>query len=369
MDVRLSTEQRALRDSAAQVVDRLGVRAVGQLDDAERAAKLDAAVEASGWRELRVPLDGGTPLASAVEVAVVAEELARGLADAPFAGPTLAAELRRLAAAPACVAPETVAFTSDLSVPACSTDGALAQGAVALDAGSAASALVLVPAPGGHRLGELTLARGPAASPTAVDLTRPSTPVAPGVAVMLVADQERDIGDDDVARWTALGLSIGCADLVGAMQGALQLSRDYALERRQYGSAIGSFQAVQHLLADALVETEGSRSVALHAAWAVDALPAREALAAASVAKAYCARAALRVCETAIQIHGGIGNTWECLAHVYLRRALVSIDLLGGVGPSLARVLDHLQIAGGSGHEEAGGSGHEAAGGSGHGLR
>jgi alkylation response protein AidB-like acyl-CoA dehydrogenase len=84
---------------------------------------------------------------------------------------------------------------------------------------------------------------------------------------------------------------------------------------------------------------EGSRSAALHAAWAVDALPPDEALVAAAGAKAYCARAARAVCETSIQVHGGIGNTWECLAHVYLRRALVSIDLLGGIGPSLDRVL------------------------------
>ena len=98
---------------------------------------------------------------------------------------------------------------------------------------------------------------------------------------------------------------------------------------------------MQHLLADALVATEGSRSVTLHAAWAVDALPPGEALVAASVAKAYCARAARTVCETAIQVHGGIGNTWECLAHVHLRRALLATDVLGGVGPNLARVLDH----------------------------
>src|SRR3546814_2840646 len=95
MAVRLSPEQRALRDSVAQVVDRLAAQAVGQLDDAERAAKLDAAVAASGWRELRNP-EGDGPLASGVEAALVAEELSRGLADAPFLGPTLAAELRRL---------------------------------------------------------------------------------------------------------------------------------------------------------------------------------------------------------------------------------------------------------------------------------
>ncbi|HEX5946470.1 MAG TPA: hypothetical protein VFY82_09345, partial [Acidimicrobiales bacterium] len=60
MDVRLSPEQQALRDSAAQVVDRLGPSAVGELDDAERAAKLDAAVDASGWRELRTATDDGS---------------------------------------------------------------------------------------------------------------------------------------------------------------------------------------------------------------------------------------------------------------------------------------------------------------------
>ena len=62
------------------------------------------------------------------------------------------------------------------------------------------------------------------------------------------------------------------------------------------------------------------------------------------LAKAYAARAARTVCETAIQVHGGIGNTWECLAHVYLRRALLSTDVFGGVDANLARVLEHHQI-------------------------
>ena len=84
MDVRLSAEQQALRDSVVQVMGRLGAQAVGQLDDAERVAKLDAAVGAAGWRELRTAADGGGPWASAVEVAIVAEDLARGVADVAF---------------------------------------------------------------------------------------------------------------------------------------------------------------------------------------------------------------------------------------------------------------------------------------------
>src|SRR5690606_4374742 len=119
------------------------------------------------------------------------------------------------------------------------------------------------------------------------------------------------------------------------------LATDYAKERRQYGAPIGSFQAVQHLLADALTLTEGARSLALFAAWAVDALPPAAAVAAGAAAKAYAARAAVTVCETAIQVHGGLGNTWECLAHVFLRRSLLSGDAFGGVDANLARVLDH----------------------------
>ena len=100
MDVRLSPEQMALRDAAAQAVDRLGPATVAQLDDAERAAKLDAAIDAAGWRELRSASDDGNPWASGVEVAVITEELGRGLADTAFFGPTLAADLRRRTGAP-----------------------------------------------------------------------------------------------------------------------------------------------------------------------------------------------------------------------------------------------------------------------------
>jgi alkylation response protein AidB-like acyl-CoA dehydrogenase len=325
MDVRLSPEQRALRDSAVQVVDRLGPQTVRQLDDDERAAKLDAAIGAAGWRELRMADDTGGPLASGVEAAIVAEELGRGLADAPFVGPTLAADLRRRAGAPSAPSPPA--------------------GCVAVDAHGATTALLLVPVAGGHALAQVATQ----ASNAPVDLTREVATVDPSAAVDPVAGQARPLTDADLTRWTALGLALAAADLVGTMRGAVHLATEYAKERRQYGSPIGSFQAVQHLLADAFVALEGSRSVALHAAWAVDALEAQDAFASAALAKAYSARAARAVCETAIQVHGGIGNTWECLAHVHLRRALLSTDLLGGIGPCLERVLHHHDVGGGRG--------------------
>lgn len=342
MDVRLSAEQVALRDSAAQVADRLGPRTVAQLDDTERVAKLDAAVSASGWRELRTPTDEGSPWASAVEVAVVAEELARGLADAAFLGPTLAADLRRRVGAPATHTPETVALSEDLSGPAL-VESTVAGGAVGIDASGCSTAVVLMPSGGGNALGSVAVERGH----DGVDLTRPSATCAGTVTP--IDGQSRVLDDDDLAAWRSLALAMTCADLVGAMRGALTLSCDYARTRIQYGAAIGSFQAIQHLLADALVATEGSSSIARHAAWAVDALDGPDALVAAAAAKAYCARAARSVCETAIQVHGGIGNTWDCLAHVFLRRALLSSDVLGGVGVNLERVLAARGIGGGDG--------------------
>ena len=136
-------------------------------------------------------------------------------------------------------------------------------------------------------------------------------------------DSNRLLTADDLSRWTALALALTSADLTGVMDGAVHLACEYAKARTQYGAAIGSFQAVQHMLADAFTLTEGARSITRHAAWGVDALPGPEALAAAAAAKAYSARAARTVCETVIQVHGGVGNTWECLAHVFLRRALL----------------------------------------------
>jgi alkylation response protein AidB-like acyl-CoA dehydrogenase len=345
MDTRLTDEQVALRETAAAVVNRFAATVVSDLDDAERAARLEAAVADSGWRELRSPTEGGEPWASAVEVAIVAEELACGVADVALLGPTLAAELRRLAGAPVAAEPETVALAADLSMLAVAA-GTPPPGAVAVDSRGSVSALLVAPASGGHAL--------VCVSPSTprehgVDLTRPVVALAVDGAAVPVPDQARLLSADDLARWTALGLAVSCADLVGTMRGAVRLACDYAKDRRQFGVAVGSFQAVQHLLADAYVSMEGSRGLALHAAWAVDALGADEALGAAAIAKAYCARSAISVCETAIQVHGGIGNTWDCMAHLYLRRALHSSDLLGGVGTSLARVRAHHGMGAASG--------------------
>jgi hypothetical protein len=229
---------------------------------------------------------------------------------------------------------ETILLGPDLSALATTVAGA-----VGVDAAGATAALLLVETPGGSSLGrvDVTNAR------FTVDLTRPVATPLPETGPVLLPRQVT-VTKEDFTAWTALAITLTCADLLGAMAGAVQLACNYAKERRQYGQPIGAFQAVQHLLADAHVATEGARSVTRHAAWSVDALGADDALAAASLAKAYCARAARAACETSIQVHGGIGNTWDCLAHVYLRRALTSIDMFGGVGINLTRVLIHHKV-------------------------
>jgi len=341
MDVRFSAEQQALRDSAIELVQSLAPHSVMQLDDTERSAKLDAAITSVGWRELRTADDDGKALASAVDTALIAQELARGLADASFLGPSLAAELRRLAGVSPAVAPETVALAPGLARIAILPDESSPCHSVAVDAKGCPSALVLVSGQAGYQLAVV-----PAADATLqVDLTRSLSHIA-GARAVRIHPQRSLLSDDQLKRWMAFAIAMTCADLVGTMAGAVQLACEYAKARQQFGMAIGAFQAVQHKLADSFVAVEGSRSVALHAAWAAEALPVQEAYLAACIAKAYCSRAARMVCEAAIQVHGGIGNTWECSAHLYLRRALLSAEMLGGADESVQQVLSY-RLSGG----------------------
>ncbi|OBF73028.1 acyl-CoA dehydrogenase [Mycobacterium sp. 852002-51613_SCH5001154] len=288
MDVRLTAEQQQLRDAAAKLADDLGPSAVQDLDDQGRIARLDRQLAGTGWRSLRS--DG----ASGVEVAIVAEEFGRRLVDTPFLGPVLADDLSRRVGADSAGA--TIAV-DDRAV-----DARGAQRALSLSDGRVLAADVRDVTDG-------------------ADLTRADATIAQTAATL------GEVSSDVAGQWRALALVTTTADLVGIARGAHAVACDYAKIREQYGKQIGSYQAIAHLLAESLALIEGSISVSRHAAWAVDELPTPEAIRAAQVAKVYCARAARTVCETAIQVHGGIGNTWDCLVHVYLRRALTSTEL------------------------------------------
>jgi hypothetical protein len=125
-----------------------------------------------------------------------------------------------------------------------------------------------------------------------------------------------DEGRPENERLTALAL-----EAVGISQKALDLGVEYAKDREQFGRKIGVYQAVSHALADTYVETELARSLAYWAAWSV-AEDDEQAPIAAAAAKAYASDAAVVACERSIQVHGGIGFTWEHVLHEYYKRAL-----------------------------------------------
>ncbi len=110
------------------------------------------------------------------------------------------------------------------------------------------------------------------------------------------------------------------AEMLGAADRVLAMTVDYAKDRVQFGKPIGSFQAVKHMLADALVDVEGMRSTVYYAAWCA-AADDRERSLAASMAKAWCSDASRRVMAAGLQVHGGIGFTWEHDMHLYVKRA------------------------------------------------
>jgi alkylation response protein AidB-like acyl-CoA dehydrogenase len=118
------------------------------------------------------------------------------------------------------------------------------------------------------------------------------------------------------------------AEMVGGMQRTLDITVEYAKTRKQFGKPIGMFQAVQHQCADMYLETESSRSAVYYAAWAL-AEDAPDAATAASIAKIYASDASRTVGNRGIQVHGGMGFTWENDVHLYYRRAKASETALG----------------------------------------
>jgi hypothetical protein len=340
MDTRDTPEQAELRRTARRLARELGPHTVADLADRQRSERLAGAVRRAGWLELRHGTGEGDPLANGIEAAIIADALGEAVCDIPFAGPILAADLaRRVGVRPRDGA--VIAFSSDLIDAAVVSGPATDAPILAVDhaAQGPVVAYVLVPEGDGY---SLALAEADGASAGA-DLTRTIRSLAAGAPVVRVPGQSRRLTRDDLDAWSALGLALTSADMVGLMRGVLDVSVVYAQDRKQYGVPIGTFQAVQHLLAEARCLAEGAFSAALYPAWAVDQLAPGEARAAGRVAKAYCARAARTVCETAVQVHGGIGNTWDCIVHVYLRRALLSSQWFGDDGEQL-RQLERMRL-------------------------
>ena len=130
---------------------------------------------------------------------------------------------------------------------------------------------------------------------------------------------------------------------VGGAQRCLDMAVEYAKDRQQFGRPIGSFQAIKHMCADMLVHVESAKAAAYYAAWAVsednDEVPL-----VAPLAKSYCSEAFFRCASDNIQIHGGIGFTWEHDAHLYFKRAKSSEILFGSPAAHRKVLADRLGL-------------------------
>ncbi|HLE44277.1 MAG TPA: acyl-CoA dehydrogenase family protein [Methylomirabilota bacterium] len=350
MDFAFSDDQQLLRHAARAFLDERCTPPVVRAlwDDARGESEaLWKEMARLGWLGLALPeAEGGSGLGM-VETAILLEEMGRAACPGPYlptvlaglaltrAG-TAAQKARWLPAIATGGVRATVAFLDahvDWRPEATETRAEPAAGGVRLSGlkhfvpWAHVADLLLVPARVREGLAlflvepaaasGLTLAPAEAMDPG----TRWATVRLDGVAV----PEDARVGApgqagpllEDLLRRGAVGAA---AEMLGAARRCLDMSVGYAKVREQFGQPIGSFQAIRHTCAEMLTEVENAQTTTYYAAWALDA-GAEDAAVAASIAKAYVGEAARRVCGEAIQVHGGIGFTWEYDLHLYVKRA------------------------------------------------
>jgi alkylation response protein AidB-like acyl-CoA dehydrogenase len=276
-----------------------------------------------GWPGLALGEDAGGAGLGMVELVVVSEELGYALAPTPLQGSWVAGFLL-----------DAVGETEWLPKVA---DGSV-RAAVAVDAFDAES--FLVPQADGVDL----LVLGPRlATPdmVAIEALEALDPTRRPSKVRITGDCET-IAEDAPGAPDRIATMLA-AESVGIAQRCLDMTLGYAKERQQFGKPIGSFQAVAHTCAQMLLETENSRALVYNAAWALDHDPGQAPLAAA-MAKAYASDAGVRCAQFAIQVHAGIGMTWEHDLHFFLKRAQWNAHVPGSSASSRASVAELIGL-------------------------
>jgi alkylation response protein AidB-like acyl-CoA dehydrogenase len=358
MNLELTEEQVALRDTVRRfLAERAPISGHVRplLDDPTgTTAAVWRGLADLGATGLLVPQDCGGAEMTMVEAGVVAEELGAALHPGPWLSTAVGATraLTRLGGASAAeilsgIADGTTIATIGLldagSVAAIERDDGAdrrvtLKGEIATVADAAAADLLLILAQDGDGIGLFavrTASSDVSVLPErGVDQTRKQFRVElNGVAAQRLATPSADAVQavvDDLLIATA-------ADALGAARALQDMAIEYAKVRKQFGQFIGSFQAVQHLCVDMYETVELARSGVIHALWAADHADADERHLAAVRAKAFAGRLAT-VGDTAIQVFGGIGYTWEHDAHLYLKRLLSWSAFLGGPDRYLTEV-------------------------------
>jgi alkylation response protein AidB-like acyl-CoA dehydrogenase len=361
MDFAFSEEQEMLRRSTRDFLAKeCGPKVVRKLMEVPGAydAGLWKKITALGWTALGIPEQYGGA-GTFLDLIVVLEECGRAL----LPGPLFA--------------------TMGLAVPAMIEAGTEAQKQEALSAiaeGKARATLAMTEPSGRWDASGVNLAATPVGGGWRLDGVKLFVPDAEGADYTVVAARTRGEGEEGISlflvkgrpkgmsttelqtldmtrRWNEVrfeGVELGadalmgsphkgwaplkralewataalCAEMVGGAQKVLEDSTEYAKTRHQFGKPIGIYQAVSHKLADMLVLSESGRSATYYAAWAVEADAPDRSLA-SSMAKAYVSDAYRKVAGDGIQVHGGIGFTWEHDMHLYFKRAKASEVTLG----------------------------------------
>jgi alkylation response protein AidB-like acyl-CoA dehydrogenase len=361
LDFAFSEEQEMLRRSARDfLANECGFKVVRKLMESPDAYDPDLwkKISALGWTALGIPERYGG-VGTFLDLVVVLEEAGRALLPGPFFA------------------------TMGLAVPAIIEAGTEAQKKDVLGAiaeGSARATLAFTEPSGRWDAGAVTLTAKPASGGWRLDGVKLFVPDAENADYIVVAARTRGEGEDGISlflvkgrpkgmtvnplktldmtrRWNEVrfegveldGIAIMgaphqawpslkralewataalCAEMMGGAQKVLETSTEYAKTRHQFGKPIGIYQAVSHKLADMLVLSESGRSATYYAAWTVDADAPDRSLA-SSMAKAYVSDAYRKVAGDGIQVHGGIGFTWEHDMHLYFKRAKASEVTLG----------------------------------------
>jgi alkylation response protein AidB-like acyl-CoA dehydrogenase len=365
MEFDLSKPQKLLQKSARELLARAcPAKRVRELMASDTAfdAELWSDVADQGWLGIHLSEAHGGLGLGRVDLAVVAEEMGRACFPGPFLGSVWAATLIAEANAASPYLQSLTTGESKGAVALLEPDASWDPSEVRLQAkqdgkgyqltgrksfvsdAAVADVIVCVAKAGG----DLALFAVPAKA------TGVSIKPAPGLdqtrKLHDVAFEGVTLGPEGVlavgeaaqralARSMHLATILVCADMLGGMQWILEDSVEYAKTRQQFGKPIGSFQAVQHMCADMLLWTESSRSAIYFAAWALEAEP-ESAARVISTAKVYVSDASREVANRGVQVHGGIGFTWEHDLHLYYKRSKASEILFGDASHHRAQLAD-----------------------------
>jgi alkylation response protein AidB-like acyl-CoA dehydrogenase len=358
----LTDEQRAIKSTARDfLAARYKSERIRELAESERGFEQSDWREMAelGWPGLALPEEWGGQGLGIVDLAVLFEEMGYALAPSPLLSNTVAGLalslcgsdeqrerfLRPLAAGelrgtPALWDAGTPGTIGEFAMEArAGGDGIVLDGEKVLVMDAAAADFLLVSTSDGRRHLVERDAAGVTVTPsTSIDLTRQLYSVRLDGVQVPAANTLPGEGPDYLQVFDRVCVALA-SESTGIAQRTLEMAVEYAKDRQQFGRPIGSYQAVSHRCAQMLLETENARSAVYGAAWAADAAP--ESLpTAASMAKAYASDAGWRVPDASIQVHGGIGFTWEHDLHFFLKRGKANAAMFGDARWHRDRVAD-----------------------------